>query len=43
MKVTYCHPKLATIIVDWLYKKKTDMIEEKQQLINFINYFADKV
>jgi prophage antirepressor-like protein len=42
MKVTFCHPKLAILIVDWLYKNKADS-EEKQQLVNFINYFMDKV
>jgi hypothetical protein len=42
MKVTYCHPKLANVIVDWIYKKNENE-EEKQQLLNFINYFMDKV
>ena len=41
MKVTFCHPKLAILIVDWLYKNKADS-EEKRQLVNFINYFMDK-
>jgi hypothetical protein len=42
MKVTFCHPKLAIVIVDWLYKKN-DNNEEKQQILDFINYFMDKV
>jgi hypothetical protein len=41
MKVTYCHPKLANVIVEWIYKKNEN--EEKQQVLNFINYFIDKV
>jgi len=41
MKVTFCHPKLAIVIVNWLYKKNEN--EEKQQILNFINYFIDKV
>ena len=41
MKVTFCHPKLAIVIVDWLYKKNES--EEKQQILDFINYFMDKV
>uniref|UniRef100_A0A6C0E1E9 Bro-N domain-containing protein n=1 Tax=viral metagenome TaxID=1070528 RepID=A0A6C0E1E9_9ZZZZ len=41
MKVTYCHPKLANVIVEWIYKKNEN--EEKQQVLNFINYFIDKL
>lgn len=41
MKVTFCHPKLAIVIVDWLYKKREN--EEKHQLLEFVNYFMDKV
>ena len=41
MKVTFCHPKLAIVIVDWLYKKNES--EEKQQILDFINYFMDKI
>jgi len=41
MKVTFCHPKLAIVVVDWLYKKNES--EEKQQILDFINYFMDKV
>lgn len=41
MKVTFCHPNLAIVIVNWLYKKNEN--EEKQQILNFINYFIDKV
>ena len=36
------NPKLAILIVDCLYKNKADS-EEKRQLVNFINYFMDKV
>ena len=38
MKVTFCHPKLALVIVEWLYKKNENK-EEKQQILDFINYF----
>ena len=41
MKVTFCHPKLALVIVEWLYKKNEND-EEKRQILNFINYFMDK-
>ena len=41
MKVTFCHPKLALVIVEWLYKKNENK-EEKRQILNFINYFMDK-
>ena len=41
MKVTFCHPKLAIVIINWLYKKNDN--KEKQQVLNFINYFMDKV
>ena len=38
MKVTFCHPKLALVIVEWLYKKNENS-EEKRQILDFINYF----
>ena len=41
MKVTFCHPKLALVIAEWLYKKNENN-EEKQQILDFINYFMDK-
>jgi len=41
MKVTIVHPKLAIVITNWIYKNND--CDEKDQILNFIKYFVDKV
>ena len=33
MKVTFCHPKLAIVIVDWLYKKNVEGLSIRRSLV----------
>ena len=41
MKVTIVHPKLAIVITNWIYKNND--CDEKDQILNFIKYYVDKV